>query len=201
MRLYRLYLPARMVYPAALFRVTTCQKELVLTFDDGPDPQSTLPLAEILERHKVKAVFFCSGEKAEAFPSVIGQLKAMGHIIGNHGYEHLDGCKTPSAKYIENVRRASPFTSDNLFRPPYGKMKLSQYNELKKEFRIILWDLMPYDFDKELGGKGSLNILKRMTRPGSVIVLHDTGRSSLLSFIDEFISWSLEEGYSFVTGF
>lgn len=201
MRLYRLYLPARMIYPEALFRISTCQKELMLTFDDGPDPLYTLPLAEILEKQKVKAVFFCSGEKAEAFPSIISHLKAMGHIIGNHGYEHLDGWKTPSAKYIENVRRASPFTSDSLFRPPYGKMKLSQYSELKKDFRIILWDLMPYDFDKDLGGEGSFKILKKMIRTGSVIVLHDTTGSSALSFIDEFVSWSLGEGYSFVTGF
>lgn len=189
-----------MLYPEALFRISTCKKELVLTFDDGPDPLSTLPLIEILDRHNIKAVFFCTGKKAEAFPSIIGLLKEKGHITGNHGYEHLDGCKTQAAKYTENVRRASPFTSHQLFRPPYGKMRLSQYNELKKDFRIILWDLMAYDFDNKFGEEASFKTLKKMVRPGSVIALHDTTDSSVLSFIDEFLSWSLDAGYSFVTG-
>lgn len=180
MRLYRPPITSRLLYPGALFRLSTVEKKLLLTFDDGPDPASTSTLAEILENHNVKALFFCLGRRAKSYPELVDLLRSRNHVIGNHGYEHLNGFKTSLTKFIENTRKASGFTSSELFRPPYGIMKISQYRWLKKEFRIVLWDLMVYDFDTRLAADDCMNILKHKIRPGSVIVLHDTAVSSTL---------------------
>jgi peptidoglycan-N-acetylglucosamine deacetylase len=199
MRLFRPLFILRLVYPEAIFRVRTTEKELCLTFDDGPHPDATPHILEILEARNVKAVFFCSGREAEIYPELVNLIVSKGHLIGNHGYIHLNGWKTNVSEYVENAARADEFTSPGLFRPPYGRIRLAQYHILVKKYRIVFWDLMPYDFDEKMDSKRVLNILKKRTRPGSVIVLHDKTFSSCLSFLAEFIKYSEDNGYKFVT--
>lgn len=184
-------------FPEALFRKKTTEKILYLTFDDGPDPLSTPVLLNLLARFKIRAVFFCSGKPASEIPELIDRIKSEGHIVGNHGYDHLNGLFTSKQKYLSDVRKASEYTSDNLFRPPYGRIRISQYRELIKSYRIILWDIMPFDFDWKFGSQRSLSALKRLIRPGSVIVLHDTTNSTLHEFLEEFILFATGEGYHF----
>lgn len=197
MRLFRPGFPAYCLYPDAIFRVKTNDRVLYLTFDDGPDPISTPPLLEILKKSAVRAVFFCNGERAEKHPELIKTIIESGHIVGNHTYSHFDSWRTGSQDYINDVLKASPFTSDKLFRPPYGHLKLNQYKYLKKNYRIIFWDIMPYDFDSEFGASRSLKVLKDKIRPGSVIVLHDKPTSTAIQFLDEFIRYAKEEKYNF----
>jgi peptidoglycan-N-acetylglucosamine deacetylase len=185
-------------YPEAVFRIIAENKAICLTFDDGPDPCSTWKILSVLERYNVKAVFFCKGKAAKQYPDIISDIKSSGHIIGNHGYEHINGWTCTTKKYIENAEAAAPFTSDSLFRPPYGRLKFRQYIKLKASFKIMFWDIMPYDFDDTFGPVNSLNILKKKTRPGSVIVLHDTPFSSAISILDDYIIYVLSMGYKFV---
>jgi peptidoglycan/xylan/chitin deacetylase (PgdA/CDA1 family) len=181
-----------------MFRISEGEKTLCLTFDDGPDPDSTLKILNILEKHEVKAVFFCNGRAAEQYPDIVNAIKSEGHIVGNHGYEHINGWKSSVDEYLENVVAAVPFTSDFLFRPPYGKLRLGQYYKLKPSFKIMFWDIMPYDFDESFGAENSLRILKKKIRPGSVIVLHDSPRSFAGAILSDFIIHSHTEGYKFV---
>jgi peptidoglycan-N-acetylglucosamine deacetylase len=197
MRLFRPIWPFRIFYPEALFRIKTKEKVLYLTFDDGPDSEVTFPLLRILSDNAIRAVFFCSGRSVSENPELIQAIKSGGHTIGNHGYDHINGCDTPNDEYIENVSKASAFTSHNLFRPPYGRMKHSQYLTLKKDYRIILWDIMPYDFDQAFGPEHSFSVLKKHIRPGSVIVLHDRKGSTVLEFLEQFIVFAKIEGYIF----
>jgi peptidoglycan/xylan/chitin deacetylase (PgdA/CDA1 family) len=197
MRLFRPSAIVRWLYPEALFRLKTKEKILCLTFDDGPDPGSTPYLLETLERHDIKTVFFCSGKAAEKYPELIDKITSKGHIIGNHGYNHLNGLKTPAGKYCEDVHFASGLTSDKLFRPPYGRLSIRQYNRLRKSYCIVLWDIMPYDFDTGYGMEKSLRTLIRMIRPGSVIVLHDTPASASPEFLREFMDLALSKNYRF----
>jgi peptidoglycan/xylan/chitin deacetylase (PgdA/CDA1 family) len=197
MRLFRPWLLANWFLPEAFFREKTNEKVLYLTFDDGPDMLSTVPLLNILAKHKIKAVFFCSGKPASENPDLINKIKSEGHLVGNHGHNHLDGLFTSKKKYLSDIRMADPFTSDSLLRPPYGRLRINQYRELKKSYRIIMWDIMPYDFDMEFGSAQSLAILKKMVRPGSVIVLHDSPKSTLLQFLETFIIFCEESGYRF----
>ncbi|MFZ2340615.1 MAG: polysaccharide deacetylase family protein [Bacteroidales bacterium] len=200
MRLFRPLFLLRLFLPGAIFRIRTDEKLLCLTFDDGPDPETTPAILDILAAHNVKAIFFCRGSAAEINHGLVTRIKSEGHLAGNHGYRHLDGWKTNTQVYLRNFAAAVPFTSGTLLRPPRGRIRPRQYRELSGSYRIVFWDLMPYDFDNRLDGARVLEIMKRKIKPGSVIVLHDTASSSVLSFLDEFIRFALSEGYKFTTG-
>jgi len=197
MRLFRPCFIAGCLYPDAIFRIKTSEKLLCLTFDDGPDPDSTPQLLDILDKHNIKALFFCDGRVAEKYPDLINRMISKGHITGNHGYNHLNGWTTSLKKYIADVAKAAPYTSFRLFRPPYGRLRFDQYIKLKEKYKIVLWDIMPYDFDTSFGSENSLRILKNKIRTGSIIVLHDTSHSSANTIIDEFLTFSVNSGYRF----
>lgn len=197
MRLFRPGFIAGWLYPEAIFRIRTDEKVLYLTFDDGPDPDSTPELINLLYKYKIKGLFFVDGRAAERYPELVRQLVSGGHIVGNHGYSHYDGWRTSEETYIEDVSRADGFTNSRFFRPPFGRMKIAQYRKLKEKYKIVLWDIMPYDFDKKFGKEKSLHVLKKNIRPGSVIVLHDTPSSVANKFLDEFLTYAINAGYRF----
>jgi peptidoglycan/xylan/chitin deacetylase (PgdA/CDA1 family) len=197
MRFFRPGLIPGWIYPEAIFRITTADKILYLTFDDGPHPDSTPELIKLLHRHNVKGHFFVDGRAAEKFPEIVGQIISAGHAVGNHGYSHYDGWRTSEKKYLEDVSCADAFINSRFFRPPFGRMKIGQYRKLKAKYKIVLWDLMAYDFDKKFGKEKSLLVLKKKIRPGSIIVLHDTPASATNSIIGEFITYTIECGYRF----
>lgn len=189
--------PAGIIYPEAVYRIKGMGKRLYLTFDDGPDPVSTPPILKILKARDVHATFFCTGSKVLASPSLFAGIAADGHTIGNHGFSHLNGLTTSVRSYCSDIFRGRDITCSNLFRPPYGRLRVRQYRILERTMRIVFWDLMPYDFDRKLSPDYSYKILSQKVRSGSVIVLHDTGSSSALIYLDRFIQKALEVGYSF----
>jgi peptidoglycan-N-acetylglucosamine deacetylase len=197
MRLFRLGFFAACLYPDAIFRIKTTEKVICLTFDDGPHPDTTPRLLEILERYSIKAIFFCSGKAAEKYPELVRLIIQKGHIVGNHGYNHLIGWNTPIKKYEEEFKLAEKHTSSVLLRPPFGKIKLSQYRLLKRQYTIMFWDLIPYDFDATFGAGNTMRILKRKVRPGSIIVLHDKPTSCCNQIVGEFIDYAKVSGYNF----
>lgn len=197
MRLFRPCFVTGCFYPEAIFRIKRDEKLLCLTFDDGPDPESTPVLIDILEKQNVKGLFFCDGRAARKYPDLVDLIVAKGHIIGNHGFNHLDGWRTSTKKYVEDVSKANELIGSLFFRPPYGRMKIGQYRILKEKFKIVLWDIMPYDFDNNFGGERSLHVLKQGIRPGSVIALHDTPASSANTITGEFITYAVSRGYRF----
>jgi peptidoglycan/xylan/chitin deacetylase (PgdA/CDA1 family) len=124
-------------------------------------------------------------------------MRSRGHVIGNHGYCHYDGWKVRNEEYIADVRRSAPFTSKVLFRPPYGRLRQEQYNWLKREYKVVFWDLMPYDFDAGFGPVRAVKVLKRKIRPGSIIVLHDNPSYPSGDIAEDLIAIAAEKGYSF----
>jgi len=197
MRLYRPFIIARYLYPEAIFRMESTEKVLWLTFDDGPDPYSTLPLLDLLDSCSVKAIFFCSGKAAEMYPDLVKEIRVRGHLVGNHGYSHPDGWTCKASEYSTDIARAAELTSDSVFRPPFGRLRIGQYRQLKNKYRIVFWDLMPYDFDRSFGAEKVLRVLKKKTRPGSVIVLHDNDKSLALEILGDFIRFAEDSGYVF----
>lgn len=197
MRLIRPGFLAGCLYPEALFRIKTTDKVLYLTFDDGPDPDSTRELLDILARHNVRALFFCIGKAMEDNPELTKLISSGNHLIGNHGYNHLDGWRTNSEKFIHNVMKASAFTSCRFFRPPFGRLSINQKRKLSEFYKIVFWDIMPYDFDIAFGKEKCLTLLKRKIRPGSIIVLHDKVSSCANAIVEEFIFYAKNEGYRF----
>lgn len=150
---------------------------IFLTFDDGPIPIVTPFVLKILKEHNAKATFFCIGDNVNKHPDVFAQVKNNGHAIGNHTYNHLNGWKTDDKTYFENTLKTDTILHSNLFRPPYGRIKRSQVSLLRQarpHMRFIMWDVLSGDFDIDLEpGKCLQNVLKH-TRPGSIIVFHDS---------------------------
>jgi peptidoglycan/xylan/chitin deacetylase (PgdA/CDA1 family) len=197
-RFFRLPWFFRVLFPEAVFRLeSNAGKTVCLTFDDGPDPIATPAILRILGDHGVKAIFFCTGRNVEKYPELFREIIAEGHQVGNHGYLHIKGLRTRVPAYLENAEKGSLITNSSLFRPPYGSISKREYNLLRQRNKIVFWDLMVYDFDRSFRKGGPLSTLKRLVRPGSVIVLHDNSRSCAGEFLDEAITFLKSEGYRF----
>ncbi len=153
----------------------TCEKNhsLHLTFDDGPDPDSTRVILDFLQQHNIKATFFCIGQNAERYPDLIDLIRRSGHTIGNHGYAHLDGWHTSTLDYLRDIEKAALHTSQQIFRPPYGRITYAQYRKLIKLYDIVMWDVMPGDFDKRINANRMWHSSNKHIASNSIIVLHD----------------------------
>jgi len=161
------------LYPTLTWHRSRTEKRIFLTFDDGPIPDVTPLVINTLNNYGVKATFFCVGENIKKHPDLFNTLLENGHRIGNHTYNHLNGWKTPDDIYLKNVDRCEQLTATRLFRPPYGRGKRSQYAELKKNYEIVMWDVLSGDFDTKLSPEKCLDNVLRYTQRGSIIVFHD----------------------------
>ncbi|MEA2107102.1 MAG: polysaccharide deacetylase family protein [Bacteroidota bacterium] len=149
------------------------ENEIFLTFDDGPTPEFTPWALSVLKEYNARATFFCLGKKVEQNPGLFQQIKDEGHAVGNHSYSHLSGWKTKNQTYYKDVYKASEFIYSKLFRPPYGEIKLKQIKQLKGKYRIVMWDVLSYDYDPQITPQKCLrNVLKKATS-GSIVVFHD----------------------------
>lgn len=149
-------------------------KKIFLTFDDGPTPQVTDNVLDILDKYNAKATFFCLGENVEKYPETYNKIIKNKHSVGNHTFSHINGWTTKNKKYFYDVELANSIIKTNLFRPPYGKITPSQIRVLKKQYKIILWDVMSMDYDKRISKKKCLKNIYKFTQNGSIIVFHDT---------------------------
>lgn len=159
---------------------TISEKKLYLTFDDGPTPETTLFILAQLKKYNAKATFFCVGENIEKHSVIFNQIIDEGHAVGNHTKNHLNGWKTGTLKYIENIEKTQKtienqyLSNTKLFRPPYGKIKFSQIKKLRENgYKIIMWDILSGDFDVDISKERVLNNILKNTVNGSIIVMHD----------------------------
>jgi len=151
---------------------------IYFTFDDGPDPESLPYILEILKQYDAKATFFCLGEKLERYPELKKKMQDDAHQIGNHGYRHLDAIKYQSGRWIDNALQGQELCSSDLFRPPYGHIRIGQKRKLLQSgIKIILWDLMLYDYHEEVSAEKMWQIFSTNVKPASIIVLHDKLRT------------------------
>ena len=178
------------LFPGLTWR-TALTDSVHLTFDDGPHTHITPWVLDQLDVFGAKATFFCVGKNAERYPGLIDDIRLRGHSIGNHTYAHLNGWKTSLSIYIADVNRCDEVIQSNLFRPPYGKMSWLQMQVLKKRFEIIMWDVMPADFDEQISGDRLLLRIKSRTKPGSIIVLHESEKAwrNLQTVLPRTLEW------------
>ena len=166
------------IYNKLEWEFPATDKALYLTFDDGPVPGITEKVLDLLEKYDAKATFFCIGGNIEKHARVFDRLRLSGHTLGNHTYHHLNGWKTDNKLYFESVERTRPLVESNLFRPPYGRIRLSQASQLKPRYRIIMWNVLSYDFDQGVSNEQCLENVTRNVVPGSVVVFHDSLRAA-----------------------
>lgn len=159
-----------------LFPKVTWRKEnsesIYLTFDDGPNPEVTRELLELLRTHNVRATFFLLGKNAEKNPELVKLIQEENHTIGFHCNEHLNSRKLNRVSLLKNFKLPKNFPVTVLFRPPYGKLKFWQYNFLKNKFSLIGWTVMPGDFDQKISLQKQLDRLLKAI-PGDIVVLHE----------------------------
>lgn len=190
----------RKLFPDLVWHVETDKKEIFLTFDDGPCPQLTRWILEVLAQYNAKASFFCVGENLKRYPELTQEIRSAGHMVANHTYNHLNGWKTDDDTYINNVEKCEVLTMNKIFRPPYGKIKKSQRRKLiSMNYKIIMWDLLTYDFDKKSDKEKSLKKIYKIARPGSIIVFHDNIKSeeNLRYLLPKTLAYFAKSGYSF----
>lgn len=174
-------------------------KVVYLTFDDGPIPECTPEVLDILAHYNVKATFFMVGENAERYPELLNRVRQEGHAIGNHTYHHLKGYKTPTISYVHDAEQARAILQTNLFRPPHGRMKYTQKRALlQKGCTIYLWDVLTHDYNPRYSAEYMLWIIKRYTRNGSIITMHDSlkSRDRMLKLLPMLIEWLHSQGYA-----
>ncbi len=147
---------------------------IYLTFDDGPIPHVTKFILEQLNIYNAKATFFMLGNNVEKNPYLLNDILKHGHSVGNHTHNHLNGFRTETTKYLEDIKKAEVFIKSNLFRPPYGRLKLSTKNEILKTKKIVMWDVLSGDYSSKLSPQTVTFNVINFTRPGSVIVFHDS---------------------------
>ncbi len=164
----------RSVYPKANW-VLTPDKNLCTqwTIDDGPDPVSTELWLSYLSQRRLTATFFLNGVKCLRYPELVEAIRSEGHLIGNHGYDHLDGWKTSTSRFIENFQRGRDITQSDLFRPPFGRMTPGQYIKAVQMSSLIMWSFMPGDFDRNVPAELLRSRLSEV-RKNDIIVLHDS---------------------------
>lgn len=163
-------------YSPFVWEIPTEEPVIYLTFDDGPIPDVTEWVMEQLDSYLAKATFFCIGDNVRKHPEVFAQLIAKGHSVGNHTFNHLKGWQTDDETYLENVRQCSEIlpVDTSLFRPPYGRIKLSQARPLLNDYHVVMWDVLTGDFEKYLNPERCLEKTLKYTKAGSIVVLHDS---------------------------
>ena len=192
------------IYDSYLWSMPANNKNLYLTFDDGPHPEATVFVLKQLKQHNASATFFCIGKNVIAHPDIYKQIIDEGHAVGNHTYNHLNGWKTSNDDYMKDIALASHEIDSDLFRPPYGRITSFQAKNLKpvmkgKEPKVVMWDVLSGDFDTACTPEQCLANVVLASVPGSIIVFHDSEKalSRLKYTLPRILHYFSEKGYSF----
>jgi len=191
----------RMFYPGAIWRLNKKKKQVYLTFDDGPIPEVTPWVLDLLDQCNIKACFFCVADNVRKYPEIYQMILDRGHLVGNHTYHHKQGIRSWTKTYSADVDQAAGLIDSKLFRPPHGHMRLSQFFWLKRKYKVVMWDVVTRDYSNKMTAKGVFNVVRNYSRNGSVIVFHDSLKSwpRLQVALPRSIEWLRSRGYSFGT--
>ena len=189
-------------YRHCIWAINTNEKVIYLSFDDGPHPSITPFILEELKKHNAKATFFCIGKNVVAYPNVYRSVIEAGHAVGNHGYNHLNGWKTKDKIYLDDIADAKKNIDSNFYRPPYGKIKSFQLNQLslpRFKLKAIMWSVLSGDFDEKLTKENCLENVILNSKEGSIVVFHDSEKAyERMSYaLPGTLKYFAEKGYKF----
>lgn len=191
----------RILFPEALWRIKRHGAKVVyLTFDDGPIPEVTPWVLDLLDKYGIKATFFLVGDNVRRSPELFEEIKRRGHSYGNHTMHHLQGMKVTSLRYMRDITEADALIDSTLFRPPHGILRWAQAAAIKNHYNIVMYDLVTRDYSKKLTPERVLENVKRYVRNGSIIVFHDSlkARKNLTFALPHAIEWLKSQGYEFL---
>ena len=195
------------LFPNFVWNIDTPNKELYLTFDDGPTPEITDWVLSTLKQYDAKGTFFCIGNNIEKHPEIFQRVIDHGHSVGNHTYNHLKGWKHQTEDYINDVLKTENLiknyklnNSQKLFRPPYGKFKTKQSKKiLELGYKVIMWEVISYDWDKSLTEENCFRNVTSAAKSGSVIIFHDSVKAfkNLKYALPKVLEYYSEKGFEF----
>ena len=192
----------RTVYPECWWKIEDqSEPTIYLTFDDGPIPDVTEFVLEQLDKFAAQATFFCIGDNVHKHRDILYKVLECGHMVGNHTFNHLNGWKTNDAVYLENIQKCQALlgVDTSLFRPPYGRIKKTQVAEVMEQYSIVMWDVLTGDFDRSLPADVCLRKTIQYTRPGSIVVFHDSLKAwpTMRYVLPRTLAYFAARGYSF----
>jgi peptidoglycan/xylan/chitin deacetylase (PgdA/CDA1 family) len=188
------------LYPNWIWSVRSKEKKIYLSFDDGPHPEITPWVLDQLKAWHAKATFFCIGKNVAAYPEIYQRILMEGHRTGNHTMNHLNGWKTNTADYFNNILEAGKYIDSKLFRPPYGKLTRFQGKALRDAgYEIIMWTLLSADFDIRLSPSDCWELVQKNYRAGTILVFHDSEKAwpRLQVVLPKLLEEATAEGYTF----
>lgn len=187
------------LYSKGIWRKNKEEKKIYLTFDDGPVPEVTPWVLDVLKANAVPATFFCVGENVERHKELYQRILREEHAVGNHTFNHVNGWRTPLFDYLKNVERCAKNVRSALFRPPYGRIRKRQQSALEQRYTIVMWDVLTGDYDQKTTPQKCLRNALKYTRNGSIVVFHDSlkAKQNMQYALPRFIEKVKAQGYTF----
>ena len=187
----------RPFFGKTIWRKNSSSKVIYLTFDDGPVPEVTPLVLDILDHYNWKATFFCVGENVQKHPELYNEILLRGHKTGNHSFNHLKGFNYSTDEYKANIEKAARLIDSNLFRPPYGRITPTQIKSLQDNYQSIMWDVITHDYDKQLSPEQVFKNITNNLRKGSIVVFHDSikAKERVVAVLPKAIEFWTEKGY------
>jgi|SRR5450432_1977762 peptidoglycan/xylan/chitin deacetylase (PgdA/CDA1 family) len=195
----------KMLYPSCLWNYPLGreEKKIYLSFDDGPHATATPFALDELKKYNAKATFFCIGKNVNEETALYKRILLEGHRVGNHTHNHLNGWKTDNKIYLQNIEKARELIDSDLFRPPYGRATAFQIRNLQEKlhYKVVMWDVLAGDFDPKVNGKQAAERVIRKSKPGSIIVFHDSAKAWQVLYValPIVLAYFSDKGFSFDT--
>jgi len=189
-------------YPEYIWELPDSDKSIYLTFDDGPNPETTTFILDTLDKFDAAATFFCVGENVVKHPDLFQQMIDMKHAVANHSFNHIKHREHSDREYISNVLECKKYIHSELFRPPYGKISRLQAKMLRNlGFKIIMYSILTNDFNQKLSPETILYKSLNYTRAGSIIVFHDNKKAykNMSKVFPKYIQYLKDKGFLFKT--
>ncbi len=202
------------VFPKFIYKVKTNEKLIALTFDDGPHPEFTIKLLNLFKEKGIKATFFVTGGNIEKHKKIVCRMIAEGHELGNHSYSHKNLIFKRKNKIREEIEKTDSLLrelgvkGDIHFRPPFGRLLFAASSVLASlNKKVIMWNVPTKDY-KEIDKDVIIKRIYKRIKPGSIIVLHDSGierpgkkidRYATIDTVKVIIDELPKKGYEFKT--
>ena len=188
-------------FPSLVWQVDEKEKVIYLTFDDGPIPETTEWILETLDKFDAKATFFCVGENVQKHPDLYEKILQAGHLTGNHTFNHLNGWTTDVNTYVENVAKAAKLIKSDLFRPPRGMIRVTQAQEVLKNYNIVMWNVLSVDYDQNISPEQCLKNVTSNAQEGSIVVFHDSikAKTNMMYALPKTLAYFAERSYRFAS--
>lgn len=201
MRFYRSNLVFQFLFQKCVWKRKPNNKWVYLTFDDGPTPDATPYVLDLLEEYGAKASFFCVGENVEKHPELFSTVVKKGHLVGNHTYSHYSAWKVSQKRWLADFAKAEKLIDSNWMRPPYGLLTWPlQHNLVKRGYHIAMWDFITYDFDPMALPQVAMAKLQNLRSISPILVMHDQPKAlpNLKVLLPMVLDHYAQAGYRFV---